>query len=88
VALVPLGEAAERKALALAHELRRRGIAVELDYKGNVKRRLQRANKANARAAVILGDNEIAKGVAAVKDLDKGEQTEVALDALPEALGQ
>ncbi len=86
VALVPLGEAAERKALALARELRRRGIAVELDYKGNMKRRLQRANKANARAAVILGDNELAKGVVAVKDLDKGEQKEVALADLAEAL--
>jgi histidyl-tRNA synthetase len=86
VALVPLGEAAERKALALARDLRRRGIAVELDYKGNMKRRLQRANKVNARAAVILGDNELAKGVAAVKDLDKGEQKEVALAALAEAL--
>jgi histidyl-tRNA synthetase len=86
VALVPLGEAAERKALTLAHDLRRRGIAVELDYKGNMKRRLQRANKANARAAVILGDNELAKGVVAVKDLDKGEQREVALHSLAEAL--
>lgn len=86
MALVPLGEAAERKALSLARELRRRGIAVELDYKGNMKRRLQRANKANARAAVILGDNELAKGVVAVKDLDKGEQKEVALANLAEAL--
>ncbi len=86
VALVPLGEAAERKALVLARDLRRRGIAVELDYKGNMKRRLQRANKVNARAAVILGDNELAKGVAAVKDLDKGEQHEVALHSLAEAL--
>ncbi len=86
VALVPLGEAAERRALSLARDLRRRGIAVELDYKGNMKRRLQRANKAGARAAVILGDNELAKGVAAVKDLDKSEQKEVALAALAEAL--
>ncbi len=86
VALIPMGEAAERKALALARDLRRRGIPVELDYKGNMKRRLQRANKVAARAAVILGDNELAKGVAAVKDLDKGEQTEVALDKLVETL--
>jgi histidyl-tRNA synthetase len=86
VALVPLGEAAERKALVLARALRRSGIAVELDYKGNMKRRLQRANKVNARAAVILGDNELAKGVAAVKNLDRGEQTEVPLDRLAEAL--
>ena len=86
VALVPLGEAAERKALALARDLRRQGIAVELDYKGNMKRRLQRANKVNARAAIILGDNELAKGMAAVKDLDKGEQKDVPLDRLAEAL--
>jgi histidyl-tRNA synthetase len=86
VALVPLGEAAEHKALALARELRRRGIAVELDYKGNMKRRLQRANKVGARAAVILGENELAKGMAAVKDLDKGEQKEVPLDELAAAL--
>jgi histidyl-tRNA synthetase len=86
VALVPLGEAAERKAMALARDLRRRGIAVELDYKGNMKRRLQRANKLNARAAVILGDNELAKGMAAVKDLDKGEQREVPLERLADML--
>jgi histidyl-tRNA synthetase len=86
VALVPLGEAAERKALALARDLRRRGVAVDLDYKGNMKRRLQRANKAGARVAVIIGDNEIARGVAALKDLDRGEQREVALDGLAEAL--
>lgn len=86
VALVPMGAAAEHKALALARELRRRNVPVELDYKGNMKRRLQRANKANARAAIIMGDNELAKGVAAVKDLDSGEQKEVALEKLADVL--
>ena len=56
------------------------GIAVEQDYRGNMKRRMQRANKLNARAAVIIGDDELAKGVAQLKDLDSGEQREVALD--------
>jgi histidyl-tRNA synthetase len=51
-----------------------------------MKRRMQRANKLNARAAVILGDDELAKGVAQLKDLDIGEQREVALDALVESL--
>jgi len=86
VALVPLGEAGERKALALARDLRRKGIAVELDYKGNMKRRLQRANKVNARAAIILGDNELQRGTAAVKDLDSGAQKDMPLDQLVEAL--
>jgi len=86
VVLAPLGAAAEAKALGIARTLRKAGIAVEQDYRGNMKRRMQRANKLNARAAVILGDDELAKGVAQVKDLDSGEQREVALDKLAEAL--
>jgi histidyl-tRNA synthetase len=86
VVIAPLGPAAEAKALAIARQLRRAGIAVEQDYRGNMKRRMQRANRLNARAAIILGDDELAKGVAQVKDLDSGEQREVALDKLGEAL--
>jgi len=86
VVIVPLGAAAEAKALGLARALRRAGIAVEQDYRGNMKRRMQRANKLGARAAVIIGDDELAKGVAQVKDLDSSAQNEVALDRLVDAL--
>ena len=51
-----------------------------------MKRRMQRANKLNARAALIIGDDELAKGVAQLKDLDSGTQREVPLDGLAEAL--
>ncbi|MBI3196752.1 MAG: histidine--tRNA ligase [Rhodospirillales bacterium] len=86
VVIAPLGAAAEAKALGIARALRRQGIAVEQDYRGNMKRRLQRANKLNARAAIIIGDDELTKGVAQLKDFDSGEQREVALDALAGAL--
>jgi histidyl-tRNA synthetase len=86
VVIAPLGPAAEARALGIARTLRRAGIAVEQDYRGNMKRRMQWANKLNARAAIILGDDELAKGVAQVKDLDRGEQREVALDKLVEVL--
>ena len=43
VVIAPLGAAAEAKALGLARDLRRHGIAVEQDYRGNMKRRMQRA---------------------------------------------
>lgn len=82
VVMAPLGPAAEGKALAIARNLRREGIVVEQDYRGNMKRRMQRANKVNARAVLIIGDDELAKGIAQLKDLDSGEQREVALDAL------
>jgi histidyl-tRNA synthetase len=86
VVIAPLGAAAEAKALGIARALRRQGIAVEQDYRGNMKRRLQRANKINASAAIIIGDDELSRGVAQLKDFDSGEQREVALDALAGAL--
>jgi histidyl-tRNA synthetase len=86
VVIAPLGAAAEATALGIARALRRQGIAVEQDYRGTMKRRLQRANKLNARAVLIIGDDELAKGVAQLKDLDSGAQREVALDALAAAL--
>jgi len=55
VVIAPLGAAAEAKALGIARALRRHGITVEQDYRGNMKRRMQRANKLNARAAIIMG---------------------------------
>jgi len=82
VAIVPMGAAADARAQTVAHALRRAGFVVELGYSGNLKRRLQRANKANARAAVILGEDELKRSAAAVRDLDSGDQVEVALDQL------
>ena len=82
VALIPLGEAAERKGLVLAEQLRRAGLYVEMGYSGNLKRRLQRADKQNATHAVILGEDELAKGIVTVRDLASGEQKEVAFDQL------
>jgi len=66
--------------------LRRAGLAVEMGYAGNLGKRLKRADKVRARLAVILGDDELAKKAATVRDLDSGEQEAVALDALVQRL--
>lgn len=86
IAIVPLGQAGEAMALTLAQSLRRAGFTIDLGYSGNIKRRMQRADKIKARAAVILGDNELARQVAALRDLDTGEQTEIPLAALADRL--
>jgi histidyl-tRNA synthetase len=86
IAIVPLGAVAEARAMTLAQELRRGGFAVDLGYSGNLRRRLSRADKINARAAIIIGDDELARGAASLRDLDTGAQTEVPLDALAERL--
>lgn len=87
VAVVPAGDDAALPALKLAEELRRAGFVVELGYSGNMRKRLQRADKANARVAVILGETELARGAAVLRDLDKGEQEEVPLAELADRLG-
>jgi histidyl-tRNA synthetase len=86
IALIPVGAAAERECLVLADQLRRRGLYAELGYSGNLGKRMKRANKLNARVAVILGDDELAKKVATLRDLDSGEQREIAMEALAQQL--
>lgn len=83
IALVPLGEAAEREALKLGEALRDAGFLVELTYSGNLQRRMRRADRINARAAILIGDNELAQNAATVRDLDSGAQELVPLADLP-----
>lgn len=84
--IVPMGDAAAARALGVLADLRRAGLAVDMAFKGNMKRRLAKADAQGARFAVIIGDDELARGVAAVKSLGDGVQSEVAFDALAEAL--
>ena len=82
VVLIPMGEAAEARATGLIADLRRAGIACDMGYRGNMKKRMQRANASGAGWAIILGDDELARDEAAVRNLGTGEQQAVALDAL------
>jgi histidyl-tRNA synthetase len=68
--------------------LRKAGFTVELGYSGNVGKRMKRANKLGARAVVLLGEDELAKGAANVRDMESGDQTEVPLSSLEEHLSQ
>lgn len=78
VVVVPIGDAAEAAAIAILQSLRAAGIRTEMAYRGNLRRRMERANKIGARAAVIIGEDDIANGVAQVKDLATGAQDAVA----------
>lgn len=86
VSLVPIGADAEQHAFVLAEKLRDAGLRVDLAYSGNVGRRMKRANRVSAAAAVMLGEDEMSRGAASVRDMDTGEQQEVPLDTLADAL--
>ena len=87
IAVLPLDPAQEAAAITLLHQLRAAGLRAEMGYRGRMKQRMERANRIGARAAVIIGEAELAQGVAQVKDLTTGTQTEVALDAVAAHLG-
>jgi len=79
VIIVPVGGDCQRAAVKMAHDLRLAGIIVDMAYKGNVGKRMKRANKQNAVFAILLGEDEMARNVAMVKNLDLGSQEEVSL---------
>ncbi|HQT76486.1 MAG: histidine--tRNA ligase [Rhodospirillales bacterium 20-64-7] len=86
VAVVPIGEAAEAAAIGILQSLRAAGIRAEMAYRGNLRRRMERANRIGARAAIIIGDDDIAAGLAQVKNLASGTQEAIPFSDLPSRL--
>jgi len=88
IAVIPIGDAAQGPALQLAERLRGAGFTVDLGYSGNLGKRMKRANKIGAAAAVILGEDELARNGVTLRDLDSGEQEAVPLTGLEERLAR
>jgi histidyl-tRNA synthetase len=80
--LAPLGETAVLHGGGLARDLRRSGISVEVAANVKLKRAMELANKAGARYALILGDDEIGAGQYSLKDMQSGEQKRVSREEL------
>jgi len=82
VSIIALGRDAQLKAAKIAAELRQSQLVVETAFHGNMKRRLKQANERGARFAVILGEDELKRGAAQLKNMSSGEQSEVLIDGL------
>ena len=82
VAVIPMGEAAEAVAIGIVANLRRSGVVTDMGYRGNMKKRMQRANAAGAQTAIIIGDDELAQGEVTVRNLVDGTQERCKIDAL------
>ena len=82
-----IGTTARDRAFPLAHRLRRQGVAVEIEAESrSLKSQMRRADKLKARTVVILGDNELGKGQAVLRDMTRKQQQEIPLDNLEAAL--
>ncbi|HET6201818.1 MAG TPA: histidine--tRNA ligase [Planctomycetota bacterium] len=74
------GEETREAAFALVDRVRREGIASDLDHEGkSLKGQLRLANRLGARALLVLGGEEVARGRGRLRDLSKGEEVEVDL---------
>lgn len=81
-----IGDKARLYALDLVHKLRAGGVSAIIDtLNRNLKGQMKYANKLNARYSVVIGDNEIEKGIVTLKNMHSGEQKEInAIDITKE----
>ncbi len=76
-----MGDAAKAFGLKLARELRAKGITAEMDTLArNIKGQFKYADRLNARYTLVIGDNELEKGVVSLKDMVKSEQREIKIE--------
>lgn len=82
-----LGKEARAKAYQIVNSLRGRGIITETDYMDrSVKAQMKYANKIGAQNVVIIGEEELARNLVRIKDMETGEQTEISLEKIEEFL--
>jgi histidyl-tRNA synthetase len=87
--LVATDASAFDAALALARDLRGQGLAIGMDIDGkSMKSQLRQADKSGAPYALVIGPDELAKGVVQVKALATGEQREVPAESVAMELRQ
>jgi histidyl-tRNA synthetase len=80
---VPLGEDARAALFSVVTELRRAGVAADFSYgRKGIKGAMRSADRSGARYTLVVGERDLAEGVAQLKDMETGEQQAVALDAV------
>jgi len=75
------------QALALADRLRAAGVAVDVDLMGRgLRAQMKQADRLRARFVVLLGEDEVRRAVAVLREMGSGAQEEVAIERVPEVL--
>lgn len=86
---IALGTAAKRRMTGIINDLRKAGIAADMSFGDRgLKGAMKGADRAGARFALVLGDQELENGTVAVKDLAAHEQRDVELSQLVAVLGR
>jgi len=87
VAVIPIGEEMVSKALSIAQQLRREGLAVEMEIMSRtISRALRDADRRKVTYAVILGPKELKEGKVVLRDMKKRQQSPINIETLSETL--
>ncbi|MCI1966082.1 MAG: histidine--tRNA ligase [Oscillospiraceae bacterium] len=79
--IASIGEAAQKEAFRMAQELRECSIIAFCDEVGrSLNAQMKYANKLGAQFTLVLGDDELEKGLGVVKNMKTGEKTKVNLN--------
>ncbi len=79
--IATMGDDAKVKAFELLRRVRECGLIAETDVVGRgLRAQMKYADKIGAKYSLVLGDNELSDNKAKVKNMETGEQTELALD--------
>jgi histidyl-tRNA synthetase len=81
--LAAIGREAEDAAFVWMQELRKRGLWCEMEYQSSgLKAQMRHADRLNAKRVLIVGDDELAKGMGILRDMSTKKQMEVSLDTV------
>jgi histidyl-tRNA synthetase len=85
--ITALGDEAKAFAVKLVRDLRQKNISCETDYlQRSLKAQMREANRQNAEKVLIVGEEEMKKGKAVLKDMKTGEQKEIDLERIADVL--
>ena len=80
VFIAVMGEAAKSFGLKLCRELRQKGVIAEMDtLSRNIKGQFKYADRLGAKYTLVIGEDELKKGVVSLKDMAKSEQREIKI---------
>ncbi len=81
VFVIPIGENCFKVAFQLLQKIRDKGISSDMDYRqSSLKSQFRRADKLSARYVLVIGDDELKKGIVKLKDMKTGKEENIKLN--------
>ena len=86
ITVIPLGDKSQKFCVKIVEQLRMEKIKTNIAYSGNLKKKLQNANKLFSDFVLIIGEEELEKNIAIVKNLNKGEQISIKIENIVDSI--